>query len=80
MSKEQKFTKSKCPCDWCAQTHSEAEKWDKYIATNNTQQRGLDIVKKIEKQAEIRRQIQEKNYKKSEAYSREAIFYDLLGD
>jgi hypothetical protein len=80
MSEEEQFTKSECKCDWCTDTHKEVKKWDTYIPTTNVQQRALDVVRKIEKQAEIRRQIEEKNYKKSEAYSREAIFFDLLGD
>ena len=80
MNEEEKFTKSECPCEWCKETHSEAKKWDNYVATNNLQQRGLDVVRKIEEQAEIQRQINEKNYKKSTAYSREVAFFDLLGD
>lgn len=79
MSEEQ-FTKSECKCEWCTDTHNEVKKWDKYVPTNNLQQRGLDVVKKIEEQVEIRRQIEEKNWKKSGAYSREVAFFDLLGD
>ena len=77
---EKEFTKSECPCEWCTDTHNEAKKWDNYIPVTNLQQRGLDVVRKIEEQAEIRRQIEEKNYKKSSAYSREVAFFDLLGD
>ncbi len=72
MSEEQ-FTKSECPCEWCRETHSEAKKWDTYVATNNLQQRGLDVVRKLEEQVELRHKIEK-------SYSREAIFFDLLGD
>tara|TARA_R110002049_G_scaffold137095_2_gene296994 strand:- start:2187 stop:2426 length:240 start_codon:yes stop_codon:yes gene_type:complete len=77
---EKEFTKSECPCEWCRETHSEAKKWDTYIPVTNLQQRGLDVVRKIEEQVKIRQQIEEKNYKKSSAYSREVAFFDLLGD
>jgi len=77
---EEEFTKSECKCDWCTDTHNEIKKWDTYVPVTNLQQRGLDVVRKIEEQVKIRRQIEEKNWKKSSAYSREAIFYDLLGD
>ena len=80
MNENEKFTESQCKCDWCAETHKEVKKWDTYVPTTNVQQRGLDIVRKLEEQVEIQRQIDEKNYKKSSAYSREVAFYDLLGD
>lgn len=46
----QKFTRSKCECKFCKETHEIVDnKWSNYIPKNNLQRRMLKIIKKIEK-------------------------------
>ena len=46
----QKFTRSKCECKFCKDTHDIVDnKWCNYIPKNNLQRRMLKIIKKIEK-------------------------------
>ena len=46
----QKFTRSKCKCNFCKETHNIVDnKWSNYIPRNNLQRRMLKIIKKIEK-------------------------------
>jgi len=46
----EKFTRSKCECDFCKETHNIVDnKWSKYKPKNNLQRRMLKIIMKIEK-------------------------------
>lgn len=42
------FTRSKCDCEFCQETHSHVDKWDRYIPRTQLQKSMINITKKIE--------------------------------
>lgn len=45
--KSERFTKSTCPCKWCADTHREIEWFDSHKPKTNVAKRLKSISKKI---------------------------------
>jgi len=48
-----KFTRSKCTCSFCTETHSIIDEWKTFHPRTNLQRRMLNVIKNIERKNKI---------------------------
>jgi len=49
ISEGEEFTKSKCTCSFCTETHLSVDEWNFFKPKTNLQKRMLNVVKNIER-------------------------------